>query len=278
MESKKHQVMHLTYKERILELNEEVETLTKDLNKLIYHRTAIASIHTTYLTEIKRLRNMIKLKEREISSIARIEPFGFFEVTEKNFSFYFWHLDCMHESLIIEKRFHYSTTTDLNASNRILSDENEENSLHIDSSNILESEWFIIENLVSLRSLFEVINLNSIDSKLANGLLKLIEHIEKTQRSSSFGECVETSALMKTITSSQISKTSSNNNKRNARSELSFSVKNFKNTMSVNRKGKFSTVESRLNEVDQVGLVKRTERSIFEVKFIFVLQIKHALN
>ncbi len=294
LNSKTHQLKHLKYKNRIEQLTNEVNELTALVVKWQYKLRAeyLMSSCTNYAEEVRRMKVDIALREAEINSLSRIEPFSYFHVADRNFGFFFWHLDCMPRSLIVEKRFQYEYVAS-HASNLAKTsstplfgkeqDEENDDDDHGDTPYTVDSQWFIIDDLDKLKTLFEVISDNSIDSSLPNGIWKIIERIARKADElpppppSKEDRQIELKSGRNTLTKTTSDSYISPNIARLKAAKpdlfalgLSYSASNLKNLNESNRARKLETVESKLNEMDTSGQTATQGFALFQVSFFYL--------
>jgi hypothetical protein len=260
--SKSHQQKQMRYKDRIDQLQNEVEDLTNSVLRWQYKlRDEWITKGLNYADEIKRIKATIIQKENEINSLSRIQPFSHFDIADKNFGFYFWHLDCMPTSLVVEKRFHYDQSS-LIPAKAVVEEETER--LYT-----ADSEWFIIDDLQNLNSLFEVISVNSIDSALVNGILKIIERIsikinEPPRYEIKYKACEN--GVKKAPTFSHMSVDATKVISPDLYElGLSYSANNMKKMNVDHKTRKLETVESKLNEIDASNQQMHTDLMLLQV-------------
>jgi hypothetical protein len=119
--------------------------------------------------EIVKLRKKLERAKDNVKYLSRAqEPFGRIETTKKDSDIiefiYFWHFKSLPNCLVVERRIlnpaaHFGIIF-----------------------NCMEfgSEWHLIDNLRTLRSVFDFLNLNLTDSCLTNKILEIESNIEKS--------------------------------------------------------------------------------------------------
>jgi hypothetical protein len=119
--------------------------------------------------EILKLRKKLEKAKDNVKYLSRAqEPFGRIETTKKDSDIiefiYFWHFKSLPNCLVVEKRILNPTA-------------------HFGIVfNCMEfcSEWHLIDNLRTLRSVFDFLNLNLTDSCLTNKILEIESNIENS--------------------------------------------------------------------------------------------------
>ena len=226
--SKKNMESYLHYKSKVDEMVYEVEKMQTRLN------TLQNSFFTNpdHRDKIARLRDRLREKEKLLESWQRVEPISF--VSSEEYLYYFWKFDSVRQGLVVEKR--YNVIVD-NSDVFEVEEISEESSR---SCKFKESEWFLLDDLSVLEQLNEVISSNSIDSKLINGILCVIEELREAK--------IEVVANRVVCSSNSLPEISETIVGADVISEVSFSGNNLKKIIKELNRKKFSTVESRLVE------------------------------
>jgi hypothetical protein len=283
MEHTCHLRRHLGHKHRVDELTAAAEKLRDKLGSYPFQRIYNAD---QIKTEIKQI-------ERELKRLSRIEPFGRLDVSDREFSFYFWHLNCMPLSLVVEKRFHIINANEPRSDN---ANEMESKTTEVAASTsssaasvvtatdeldfvpkFVDSQWFVIDDPSQLSSLYEVISANSTDSKLVNGILAISDMIDEDnqiaqgsdEKKAFSGGSKENSQLLKKAATFSHSSACVDNGAAESKSKissdliglgLSYSLSNLRRLNAMQRaKCKPATVDSKLNEIEDMATTSATD-------------------
>lgn len=96
----------------------------------------------------------------QFETLLRKEPFGQLAVENEHFRIYFWHFECLKNSLMVEKR-PYNSNYNFDDSKFDFSQE--------------KSEWYFISNMELMKKLFRTVSSNVFDSNFVNEFLEVIE-------------------------------------------------------------------------------------------------------
>ena len=169
-----HQAQLANLRSKIARLSKEQHELETnnqhfDIESIRDHSNEVCMKLDEKNTEISDLKKELDISKKEFKYLSRAqEPFGRIEITKIDSNIieflYFWYFESLSECLVVEKRV-VNPAQNLGIT---------WNCMHFNS------EWYLIDNLSTLRFVFNFLSQNLTDSCLTNKILEILTNIEKS--------------------------------------------------------------------------------------------------